>query len=192
MHSCSAMDRHMQHAVFHTFAFLAFSCLAFSASPLSLLRRLSTWRYPHLLLSAGTSVARLPQRDRSYRSTSAAHRALSSKPVGRRCRCRSMGQTDGRPLHRACSAYTQAVFVTSAYPVMYPQCQDVTQGVSVVYAPPVWKALHGAQQYHCAFCSLPIPKPWTLKTACGVSPKAAIHVYGIVPHWIRKKEWYKL
>ena len=33
MHSCSAMDRHMQHAVFHTIAFLAFSCLAFSASP---------------------------------------------------------------------------------------------------------------------------------------------------------------
>jgi len=33
MHSCSAMDRHMQHAVFHTIEFLAFSCLAFSASP---------------------------------------------------------------------------------------------------------------------------------------------------------------
>ena len=30
MHSCSAMDRHMQHEVFHTIAFLAFSCLAFS------------------------------------------------------------------------------------------------------------------------------------------------------------------
>ena len=30
MHTCSAMDRHMQHAVFHTIAFLAFSCLAFS------------------------------------------------------------------------------------------------------------------------------------------------------------------
>ena len=30
MHSCSAMDKHMQHAVFHTIAFLAFSCLAFS------------------------------------------------------------------------------------------------------------------------------------------------------------------
>ena len=33
MHSCSAMDRHMQHAVFHTIAFLAFSCLAFSVAP---------------------------------------------------------------------------------------------------------------------------------------------------------------
>ena len=30
MHSSSAMDRHMQHSVFHTIAFLAFSCLAFS------------------------------------------------------------------------------------------------------------------------------------------------------------------
>ena len=30
MHSCSAMDKHMQHSVFHTIAFLAFSCLAFS------------------------------------------------------------------------------------------------------------------------------------------------------------------
>ena len=30
MHSCSTMGRHMQHAVFHTIAFLAFSCLAFS------------------------------------------------------------------------------------------------------------------------------------------------------------------
>ena len=35
MHSCSAMDRHMQHAVFHNIAFLAFSCLAFST--------LATW-----------------------------------------------------------------------------------------------------------------------------------------------------
>ena len=39
MHSCSAMDRHMQHSVIHTIAFLAFSCpasscLAFSASPI--------------------------------------------------------------------------------------------------------------------------------------------------------------
>ena len=34
MHSCSAMDRHVQHAVLHSIAFLAFSCLAFSASPL--------------------------------------------------------------------------------------------------------------------------------------------------------------
>jgi len=35
--------------------------------------------------------------------------ALSSEPAGRRCCCRSMGQTDGRadarPLHRPCSAY---------------------------------------------------------------------------------------
>jgi len=30
MHSCSAMDKHMQHSVFHTIAFLAFSCLAIS------------------------------------------------------------------------------------------------------------------------------------------------------------------
>ena len=30
IHSCSAMDRHMQHSVFYTIAFLAFSCLAFS------------------------------------------------------------------------------------------------------------------------------------------------------------------
>ena len=30
IHSCSAMDRHMQHSVFHTIAFLAFSYLAFS------------------------------------------------------------------------------------------------------------------------------------------------------------------
>ena len=30
MHSCSAMDRHMQHAMFHTIAFFAFSCLAIS------------------------------------------------------------------------------------------------------------------------------------------------------------------
>ena len=32
MHSCSGVDRHMQHAVFHTIAFLAFSCLAFSTA----------------------------------------------------------------------------------------------------------------------------------------------------------------
>ena len=39
---------------------------------------------------------------------SLARRALSSKPAGRRCCCRSMGQTDGRtdarPLHRPCCA----------------------------------------------------------------------------------------
>jgi len=31
--------------------------------------------------------------------------ALSSKPAGRRCCCRSMGRTDVGPLHRPCSAY---------------------------------------------------------------------------------------
>jgi len=54
---------------------------------LSLLRRLLTWRYPHRPLHHGA---------RSCRSICPTHRALSSKPAGRRCCCRSMGQTDGR------------------------------------------------------------------------------------------------
>jgi len=49
-----------------------------------------------------------PQRARSYRSMSPAHRALSSRATGSRCCYRSMGQTDGRtdsrPLHRPWSA----------------------------------------------------------------------------------------
>ena len=49
---------------------------------LSLLRRLSTWRYPHLLLGAGACNTH-PQRARSYRLISPAHRALSSKLAGR-------------------------------------------------------------------------------------------------------------
>jgi len=39
---------------------------------------------------------RLQHGARSYRSISTARMALSSKPAGRRCCCRSMGQTDGR------------------------------------------------------------------------------------------------
>ena len=65
-------------------------------SLLSLLRRLSTWRCPHSLMSTGAPAARRPQRARSYRSISSAHRTLSSKPAGRRCCCWSTGQTDGR------------------------------------------------------------------------------------------------
>ena len=45
---------------------------------------------------------------RSCRSVSSARRALSSKPAGRRCCRRSMGQkdtrTDVQPLYRSCSA----------------------------------------------------------------------------------------
>jgi len=59
--------------------------------------------------------ARLQHGARSYRSISPDRRALRSKPAGRRCWWRSMGQThsprrtdgrtDPRPLHKACSAY---------------------------------------------------------------------------------------
>ena len=65
---------------------------------LSLLRLLLTWRYPHRPLHHGA---------RSCRSICPTHRAVSSKPAGRRCCCRSMGQTDrrtDRPLHRPCCA----------------------------------------------------------------------------------------
>ena len=55
---------------------------------------------------------RLHHGARSYRSISRARRALSSKPAGRRCCCRSTGQTgermDARPLHRPCSAYGES------------------------------------------------------------------------------------
>jgi len=65
----------------------------------SLCPRLLTWHYPHLLQSAGAC----------YRSISRVRGSLSSKPVARRCCCRSTGQTDGltdaRPFHRPCSAY---------------------------------------------------------------------------------------
>jgi len=63
-------------------------------SLLILLRRLATWRYPHLLLSA--------QRDSGYTLISPTRKALSSKPTSRHCCYRSMRQTDARPLHRAC------------------------------------------------------------------------------------------
>ena len=60
-------------------------------SVFSLLRRLSTWRYRHFLLSARAYwTARC-----SSRSISPAGRALSSKPAASRRCCRSMGQTDG-------------------------------------------------------------------------------------------------
>ena len=69
-------------------------------SVISVVRRLSTWHCPHLLLSAGAG---------SRQSVSPVHTALSSKPATCRCCCRSMGQTDGqtdaRPFHRPCSAY---------------------------------------------------------------------------------------
>ena len=42
------------------------------------------------------AAERLQHGARSYRSISPACRALSSKPTGRRCCYRSMGQTDGR------------------------------------------------------------------------------------------------
>jgi len=45
---------------------------------------------------APAPAARRSQRAGSYRSISSARKALSSKPVARRCCCRSMGQTDVR------------------------------------------------------------------------------------------------
>ena len=68
----------------------------------SLLRRLSTLRYPHLLLSAGAHAA---QHTCSYRSISPSHRALSSKPADRRYCCQSMEQTDGRTDWRTLGRY---------------------------------------------------------------------------------------
>jgi len=61
-------------------------------SVLSLLRRLSTWRCPHLLLNAGACSTAPAVIDWYPLQTL----ALSSKPTGRRCCCRSMGQTDGQ------------------------------------------------------------------------------------------------
>ena len=80
-------------------------------------RRLSTRHCPHagerrccgalLQLVRGACAG-------SCRSTSPAGTALSSKPAGHRCCCRSTGQTDGRPTvtYRPCSAYYAAVSVT--------------------------------------------------------------------------------
>ena len=50
IHSCSAMDRHMQHAVFHTFAFLAFSCLAFSTPAIWCRKFMSRIFHPCILV----------------------------------------------------------------------------------------------------------------------------------------------
>ena len=65
----------------------------------SLVSRLLTRHYPHLLLSAGAC----------YRSISRVRGSLSSKPAASRCCCRSMGHTDrwtdARLFHRPCSAY---------------------------------------------------------------------------------------
>jgi len=74
-------------------------------SVLSLLRRLSTQRYPHVLLSAGACSTAPAANDRHQLQT----QANSSTLGGHRCCCRSMGQTDGRTddrqLHRPCSVY---------------------------------------------------------------------------------------
>jgi len=67
---------------------------------LRLLRRFSTWRYPHLLLSArNTAPAAI---DWYLLQTP----ALSSKPAGRSCCPSRDRQTDTRPLHRPCTKRT--------------------------------------------------------------------------------------
>ena len=65
---------------------------------LSLVPRLSTWRYPHLLLSAAPAAI-----DRHLLHAP----ALSSKPVARAAAAvdRRDRRTDNRPLHKPCSAY---------------------------------------------------------------------------------------
>ena len=57
MHSCSAMDRHMQHAVFHTIAFLVFSCLAFSTP--------ATWCHIFMSRNFVSSIFSVPGRWRA-------------------------------------------------------------------------------------------------------------------------------
>ena len=61
--------------------------------------------------------------------------ALSSEPAGRRCCCRSMGQTDGRtdarPLHRPCSAY-DAGSVNKATSVLSCRKLDAQHGAACI------------------------------------------------------------
>ena len=76
----------------------------YNKSVFSLLRRLSTWRCSHLLLSAaplllnaGACCTVLAERSQQARCAAIdRHLLLSSKPTGRCCCCRSMGQTDGQ------------------------------------------------------------------------------------------------
>jgi len=72
-------------------------------------------------------AARHSQRARTYRSTSPAHMAFRNKPAGRRCCCRSTGQTDGRtdaqPSHRPYSAYYSGSVNNHAYIETYDQNQ---------------------------------------------------------------------
>jgi len=74
-------------------------------SVFSLLHRLSTWRYLHLLLSAGACSTVPTDVNRYVLQTP----ALNSKPAGSRCCCRSMGQTYGRTDERMPNLYVDPV-----------------------------------------------------------------------------------
>jgi len=95
MHSCLAMDRHMQHAVFHTIAFLAFSCLAFS-TPATWCRIFMSRNFMFRIFS----VPSRRSRRRRCGSISPARTAISRKPAAL-CGCgRMTGQADGQMLDR--------------------------------------------------------------------------------------------
>ena len=78
-------------------------------SVLNLLHQLSTRRYLR---------QRLQHSAHSYLLISPACRLLSSKPASCRCCCRSMWQTDARPLHRPSFAYYAGSVNKEVVPVL--------------------------------------------------------------------------
>ena len=79
-------------------------------SVFSLFRRLLTWRYPHLLLSAGLPAHAAAPTARAQLSINiSCLRALSSKPDARRCWCWLVGQTDRRMKGRTLDRYINPV-----------------------------------------------------------------------------------
>jgi len=86
-----------------------------------------------MTLPAFAAERRRPQHDaHSHQAIFPACRALSSKPTGRRCCCRSTRQTDGhgrtdaRSLHRPCSAYYESS-VGNNYTSINVDCEKILE-----------------------------------------------------------------
>ena len=113
--------------------------------------------------TAFAAERRRPQHHNVYRSIAPARRALSSKPAGRRCCCRPMGQTDGRTPGRYIdpAAYSmRAGSVKRRMSVLFSLIlREVSYKVRSMRPSPSFRASHWPQRN---FCSQPALGQFTI------------------------------
>jgi len=127
----------------------------------------STWRYPHLLLSAGACSCSC--------MVCGSRKALSSKPALPRCCFRSMGQTDGRTPVRYIDPAPHTMRAASiTHNILNMSHNTILRNINVsVKLAIVWTRssaiAEGPRDASCQLKSFQLPRN-SIETTCTTSP----------------------